>query len=230
MASAFQHPMKPFVIFAQIQTKGEDKIKIELENVGPVVKHESQQPECDSYCFLQPLEGNKSRFTVYEAYDNKEYAMNNHRNSDAFKAFREVVASSDTRQSLDVQAFTPKGGFLWRSEPPKLPLGDQFIWIAFLKATPGKRDELISYALTHAGNVHRTEDETLSFVVLEKDDDKETVVLFERYTSEEYFEKVHKTSETMQQYRANIGPILADRNSEGFAARRGFLDKREAVA
>jgi quinol monooxygenase YgiN len=114
------------------------------------------------------------------------------------------AAKADTRESVEVKLFTPKGGFLWRSEPPKLALQDQFIWIAKFQSHAGKRDNLLEAALTHTNNVHRTEDETLSFVVLESSEDDTSLVLFERYTSKEYFEKVHKVSETMQQFRANV--------------------------
>lgn len=117
------------------------------------------------------------------------------------------MAGSDTRQSLEVQTYTPKGGFLWRSEVPTIPLRDQFIWIAKLQSVPGKRDELLAAALTHANNVHKTEGETLSFVVLERNDDDVTIVLFERYTSEEYFERIHKPSESMKQYRENVRAV-----------------------
>jgi len=132
-------------------------------------------------------------------------------------------------------------------------LRDQHIWIAKLQAAPGKRDELIAAALTHAGNVHRTEEEALSFVVLERKDDDVSVVLFERYTSKEYFEQIHRPSASMKEYQGKvrvpspmvvttppetvfligvlqIAPLLAARQSEGYTAMRGFIDKREAVA
>lgn len=118
-----------------------------------------------------------------------------------------MVANADTRQSLDVETYTPKGGYLWRSELPKVSLSDQFIWIARLKAHPGKRDDLVSAALVHANNVHRTEEETVTFVVLESNEDKDLIVLFERYTSEDYFEKVHKPSESMAEYREKASGI-----------------------
>jgi quinol monooxygenase YgiN len=151
---------------------------------------------------------------------------------------------------VELKFFTPKCGFLWRSEPPKLGLEDQFIWIAKYRSHAGKREDLLAATLTHMNNVHRTEDETLSFLVLESSEDDTSLVLFERYTSQEYFEKVHKISESMQQLRANvctmspdfnvqrtvmlilslqIAPFLAERESEGYIVRRGFIDKREAI-
>lgn len=120
------------------------------------------------------------------------------------------MSHAGTRQSLEIESYVPKGGYLYRSEVPSIPLRDQLIWIAYLKARPGKRDELISACLTHAGNVHRTEGETLSFVVLEKKDDDQTIVLFERFTNEEYFEKVHRTSDTMKQCREKVRAVTAD--------------------
>lgn len=114
------------------------------------------------------------------------------------------MAKADTRESLNVETYTAKGGYLWRSDLPKASLRDQFIWIARLKAHPGKRDELIAAALVHANNVHRTEDEAYTFVVLESNQDPDLTVLFERYSSEDYFEKVHKPSESMQEYRDKV--------------------------
>lgn len=85
-----------------------------------------------------------------------------------------------------------------------MPVKDQFIWIAKLKAHPGKRDELIKVILTHATNVERDEEETLTFLVLESSDDADAVVLFERYTSEKYFREVHFASKSMAEYREKV--------------------------
>lgn len=155
-------------------------------------------------------------------YDNIDYLKNDHRNSEPFKKLQEYVpswhttldpkltrlsnvAKLDTRSGPpELSFFTSKGGFLGRDETPSLPLGDQFIWLAKLKAHPGKRDEMIKAALIHADNVKRTEDETLSFVVLESTEDDVSIVLFERYTSEKYFKDVHAVSETMQEYRGKV--------------------------
>ena len=71
--------------------------------------------------------------------------------------------------------------------------------IATGKAHPGKRDELLNVILTHATNVERDEAEALSFLILESAEDEETVVIFERYTSETYFQKTHMRSESMRE-------------------------------
>jgi quinol monooxygenase YgiN len=127
---------------------------------------------------------------------------------------------------VELKTFAPKGGFLWRSEPPKLGLGDQFIWIAKYQSHAGKRDDLLAAVLTHANNVHNTEDETLSFLVLEGTEDDTSLVLFERYTSESYFEKVHKVSDSMQQLRANVCIITS--KSECYMHLFGDADLRIA--
>ena len=38
----------------------------EFEHVRGVVEHELRQPECGSYVFLQPLQGDKTALTVFE--------------------------------------------------------------------------------------------------------------------------------------------------------------------
>lgn len=81
---------------------------------------------------------------------------------------------------------------------------DQFVWIAKLDSHPGKFNEFVDALKTHAANVERTEDETLSFLVLQSQDTENSVTLFERYTSEEYFKDVHSTSESMQEYRKKV--------------------------
>jgi quinol monooxygenase YgiN len=123
------------------------------------------------------------------------------------------ATEAQTRQSVELKIFNPKGGFLWRPEPPKIALTDQFIWIAKLRSHAGKRNDLLAAALTHTNNVHRTEDETLSFFVLESSEDDTSIVLFERYTSEDYFERVHKVSESMQQFRENVCITLSKLNN-----------------
>ena len=135
------------------------------------------------------------------------------------------MSRSDTRYSLEIESYTPRGGYLWRSEVPKTPLRDQFIWIAYLKAKSGRRDEMLAACLTYAGNVHRTEDETLSLVVLEKNDDDHTIVLFERYTSEDYFEKVAKTSEAMKQYWEKVRSDSSGDRMSYDGSRDGKIDR-----
>ena len=117
------------------------------------------------------------------------------------------MTGSDTRNGVEIQSYTPKGGFLWREELPNVPLHDQLIWIAKLQSAPGKRDELIEAALIHANNVHRTEDGALSFVILERNDDDVSVVLFERYTSKEYFDTVHRPSASMKEYQRKVSGV-----------------------
>lgn len=65
--------------------------------------------------------------------------------------------------------------------------------------------------LTHTGNVHRTEPETLSFLALENTEDADAIVLFERYTTKKYFEEVHFTSDSMKEFRSKVSfPIYRD--------------------
>ena len=100
--------------------------------------------------------------------------------------------------------FNTHTGFLWRDEVPKVPVGEQFVWIAKLDANEGKLQDLKDAIKIHAGNVQRTEDGCLSFLVLESNDKKDSVTLFERYTTEEYFSEVHSKSESMQEYRKKV--------------------------
>lgn len=101
-------------------------------------------------------------------------------------------------------SFTPKAGFVHRGEPSKAPVKDHFVWIAKLDSHPGKFDEFLEAIKVHASNVERTEDETLSFLVLQSHDSENSVTLFERYTNEDYFKNVHSTSESMQEYREKV--------------------------
>ena len=101
-------------------------------------------------------------------------------------------------------SFTPKAGFTHRDEPSKVPVNEHFVWIAKLDSHPGKFDEFLEAIKTHASNVERTEEDTLSFLVLQSQDTENSVTLFERYTNEEYFENVHSTSESMQKYRKKV--------------------------
>lgn len=97
-------------------------------------------------------------------------------------------------------------------------------------------------------NVHRDEKDTLSFLVLESMEDDVSLVLFERYTTEDYFRNTHAKSQSMANYREKVlynlpasvwmivankaiqtGPLVAEKVSEGFLAVRGFVDKREAL-
>ena len=101
-------------------------------------------------------------------------------------------------------SFTPEAGFTQRKEASKAPVKNQYLWIAKLDSHPGKFDEFLGSIKIHASNVERTEDETLSFLVLQSNDTENSATLFERYTSEEYFKNVHSTSESMQEYRKKV--------------------------
>ena len=126
-------------------------------------------------------------------------------------------------------SFKPQTGFLFRSQLPSAKLEDQFVWIAKLDAHPGKRPELLEIIKTHAGNVERTEDGCLTFVLLNSQDNEDSVTLLERYESEKYFKEVHAVSESMQEYRAKTQSLLAERTSAGFRVAAGFFDKREVL-
>ena len=105
-------------------------------------------------------------------------------------------------------SFTPKAGFIHREQSSKSPVKDQYLWIAKLDSHPGKFDEFLEAIKIHASNVERTEDETLSFLVLQSHDTENSVTLFERYTNEEYFKNVHANSESMQEYKKKVCPCL----------------------
>ncbi len=101
-------------------------------------------------------------------------------------------------------SFTSKAGFAQRDEPSKTPVNEHFVWIAKLDSHPGKFDDFLEAIKVHASNVERTEEETLSFLVLQSHDTENSVTLLERYTSEDYFKNVHSTSQSMQEYRAKV--------------------------
>ncbi len=103
-----------------------------------------------------------------------------------------------------VQKFKPTGGYLWREQVSSSPLKDHFVWIARFKAFPDKRDEMMEAILIHAGNVQRTEPDTLSFLALESTEDDVSIVLFERYVTKNYFDEVHFTSDSMKEFRAKV--------------------------
>ncbi|KAK3716955.1 hypothetical protein LTR37_006010 [Vermiconidia calcicola] len=129
----------------------------------------------------------------------------------------------------EIAFYATKFGFLQREDAPSVALDEQFIWVAKLTAQPGKRDEMVEACRIHTENVKRTENETFTFLVLESTDNDVDILLFERYSSESYFKDVHSTSDSMKEYRSKIEPILAKRDSAGFSAVAGFLDKRETI-
>jgi quinol monooxygenase YgiN len=126
-------------------------------------------------------------------------------------------------------SFTPHTGYLYRDQLPSAKISDQFIWIAKIDTLPGKRPELLKAIHTHTGNVKRTEEGTLSFLVLESKDNETSVTLLERYISEKYFKEVHAVSASMQEYRDKTGPLVKDKVSAGYRIVAGFFDKREVM-
>ncbi|KAF2104536.1 hypothetical protein NA57DRAFT_70740 [Rhizodiscina lignyota] len=227
---ATKHPVPQLCIVARIFTKPE-ATKTVLGLHKTVAEYEFKQKECDSLCSMLPLEGDKSIYTIFETYDSMDYVTAVHRTSEPYKKWKEEEAKSDFYSNpVEIIKCNAKGGWVWRDEPSKLPLGEQFIWIATFKAHPGKRDDFMKVVLRHTDNVYRTEDETYSFLVLESAEDDVSVILFERYSSEAYFKNVHATSESMQEFRKNFQPLIAERLAVGFSAALGFVDKREGLA
>ena len=101
----------------------------------------------------------------------------------------------------EIAFYATKCGFMQRDNVPSVPLDKQFMWLAKLTAQPGKRDQIVEACRIHAENVKRTEEETFSFVVLESTDNDVDLLLFERYSSEQYFKDVHFVSDSMKEYR-----------------------------
>lgn len=73
-----------------------------------------------------------------------------------------------------------------------------------MKAHPGQRSALIDAILEHAKFVEENEEEALSFLALESVEDGVSVVVFERYTNEEYLRNVHATSDSMARLRDKV--------------------------
>ena len=108
------------------------------------------------------------------------------------------------KKPASIMSFAPKCGFIFRDEVPDVSLSDQFVWIAKLDSHDGKFDEFMEAVSTHAANVERTEDGTLSFLAFQSRDKENSVTLLERYTSEEYFKNTHNTSESMKEFRSKV--------------------------
>jgi quinol monooxygenase YgiN len=188
-----------------------------------VAKVERDEVNCGFYAVLSPREGQHfSQSTRLEMIMNHDQTYREkHEASRTYKEFQEYQAirnnltlSNLTRNSaiekeelLDKppsnMSFTPKAGFAQRKEASKIPV-KKFLWIAKLDSHPGKFEEFLEAIKIHASNVERTEDEALSFLVLQSHDTENSVTLFERYTSEEYFKNVHSTSESMHEYRKKV--------------------------
>lgn len=113
-------------------------------------------------------------------------------------------SSNLLEKDASIMSFTPKAGFAHREKASSTPLNEQFVWIAKLDSHENKFDEFLEAIKEHAGNVERSEKGTLSFLVLQSHDSKNSVTLFERYTSEDYFNNVHHNSENMEKHSKKV--------------------------
>lgn len=79
-----------------------------------------------------------------------------------------------------------------------------------LKTAPGQRDRYVARAREHRGNVIANEPGCQRFDIAIPDEGDDRVYLYEVYTDEAALE-THMNTEYMQQYRADTGPMIAER-------------------
>jgi quinol monooxygenase YgiN len=103
-----------------------------------------------------------------------------------------------------VTYLTPKGGFLERAQPSKVPLADQYFWIAVVHFTPPARTQALTAILEHAEHVFEEEENALSFMAAEDAKADSTLIVFERYTGEDFFQGPHTSSDGIQALRKKV--------------------------
>ena len=82
--------------------------------------------------------------------------------------------------------------------------------IVELKFAAGQRDRYLARARTHRENVIANERGCQRFDVVVPDDAEDTVYLYEVYADEAALE-THMNTSYMQEYRADTGPMIAER-------------------
>lgn len=80
-----------------------------------------------------------------------------------------------------------------------------------LKIAPGQRDNFVARAREHRNNVLKYEAACQRFDISVADDSDDTVRLYEVYDDEAAFDH-HMNTPYMQEYRADTGEWVADRN------------------
>lgn len=79
-----------------------------------------------------------------------------------------------------------------------------------LEIAPGRRDEFITRAREHRGNVLKNEPGCRRFDISTPDDTGDTVRLYEVYADQAAFDH-HMETDYMKAYQADTGPMVADR-------------------
>lgn len=70
--------------------------------------------------------------------------------------------------------------------------------------TPFTRPDALAAILEHAEHVFEDEESALSFMVAEDSNDDSTLIVFERYTGEDFFQGVHVSSVSIQALRQKV--------------------------
>jgi quinol monooxygenase YgiN len=97
-----------------------------------------------------------------------------------------------------------KRGLLERKQPPKVPFADQYFWIAIMHSPTPTRTQPLTAILEHAEHVFEEEENALSFTVAEDAKADSTLIVFERYTGEDFFQGIHTSSDSIQALRRKV--------------------------
>ena len=84
------------------------------------------------------------------------------------------------------------------------------VLIVELKTAPGQRERYLARAREHRRNVIANEPGCQCFDIVVPDDGGDKVYLYEVYADEAAFE-THVNTDYMQAYRADTGPMIAER-------------------
>lgn len=125
---------------------------------------------------------------------------------------------------------TPVAGFLTRPGAPNHGnYKGSFIWTGKLEGKPGTGDDIVEALKANLPYIESSEPETISFIVLKGADVPDVVYVWERYTSESALKDIHFKSAGYAKLRETIGPILKNRNINGYYEVGGYLTKEGGI-
>jgi quinol monooxygenase YgiN len=129
-----------------------------------------------------------------------------------------------------IEHAVPVAGFLVRPNAPDFGNHkNAFIWTGKFVTQSGKADEVIAALKENLPYIEKSEPETISFLVFKGTDEKDTVYVWERYTSEKALREVHHKSEGYAKLRETTGPLLKTRSINAYYEVAGFLTKEGGI-
>ncbi|KAK9469981.1 uncharacterized protein V1510DRAFT_446656 [Dipodascopsis tothii] len=221
-----------FVLAAQIYAQ-EGKLDDVFEALVPeAAAVKADEEKTHAYYFFKGLEEpNTSTAFGLEIYDDRHALETIHMGNESFKTFAATASPMFSKDFLLEEFETTDIGFVTRPGYSALQAETALPMFAYFTVAPGKREEVLDMFRPLATEVEATEPNCWSYVFFRALNNPDKFVIFERYTTLDDLNVVHRSGKTFIKVFAELEEkgLVVDRNvvlgAEARPGALGFLDR-----